>query len=84
MCLSEKVNHNESAWRQAKSQEERKRLSQQWIVELLAAVEAWSRNLEDGAFKNHSQDRPIKIKNLAVDQLFFFSFFSFFVWLLTL
>lgn len=58
--LSDKVNHNESVWRQAKSQEERIRLSQQWILELLAAVETWRQNLEDGNFKNHGQGWPIK------------------------
>lgn len=53
--LSDKVNHNESACKQAKSEEERKCLSQKWILELLGAVETWSQNLEDGAFKNHGQ-----------------------------
>ncbi|XP_011601975.1 cytosolic phospholipase A2 gamma-like isoform X1 [Takifugu rubripes] len=51
--LEDKVNHNDSAWQQAKSEEERKHLSQKWTLELLAAVETWSRSLEDGAFKNH-------------------------------
>lgn len=63
--FSDKVNHNDSAWRQAKSQEERKRLSQQWILELLAAVETWSQNLEDRAFKNHGRDWPVK-SNVAI------------------
>lgn len=53
--LSDKVNYNESAWKHAKSEEERKCLSQKCILELLAAVETWSQNLEDGAFKNHGQ-----------------------------
>lgn len=51
--LDDKVNHNESAWQQAKTQEERNLLSQQRILELLAEVETWSQNLEDGAFKSH-------------------------------
>ncbi|XP_036945634.1 cytosolic phospholipase A2 gamma-like isoform X1 [Acanthopagrus latus] len=51
--LEDKVNHNESAWRQSKSMEERKALSKHWSQELLAAVETWSQNLEEGAFKTH-------------------------------
>ncbi|XP_073350158.1 cytosolic phospholipase A2 gamma-like [Pagrus major] len=51
--LEDKVNHNESAWWQSRSEEERKSLSQQWNLELLAAVETWSQNLEEGAFKTH-------------------------------
>ncbi|XP_031733802.1 cytosolic phospholipase A2 beta-like isoform X1 [Anarrhichthys ocellatus] len=51
--LEDKVKHNKSAWLEPKSSEERKSLSQQWIMELLAAVETWSESLEDGAFKTH-------------------------------
>nr|XP_046271670.1 cytosolic phospholipase A2 zeta-like isoform X2 [Scatophagus argus] len=51
--LEDKVNHNESAWWESKSSEERRNLSQQWSSELLAVVETWSQNLEDGAFKTH-------------------------------
>lgn len=72
--LSDKVNHNESAWRQAKSQEERKRLSQQCILELIAAVETWSQNLKDGAFKNHGRPGLATQKQCcysAVDVFFF-------------
>ncbi|XP_044037990.1 cytosolic phospholipase A2 gamma-like [Siniperca chuatsi] len=51
--LADKINHNESAWLESKSLEERKNLSRQWSLELLAAVETWSQSLEDGAFKTH-------------------------------
>ncbi|XP_038548185.1 cytosolic phospholipase A2 gamma-like isoform X2 [Micropterus salmoides] len=51
--LEDKVNYNESAWLESKSLEERKSLSKQWSLELLAAVETWSQSLEDGAFKTH-------------------------------
>ena len=55
VSFADKVNHNESAWRQSKSMEERKALSKHWSQELLAAVETWSQNLEEGAFKTHGQ-----------------------------
>ncbi|XP_054463334.1 cytosolic phospholipase A2 gamma-like [Anoplopoma fimbria] len=51
--LEDKVKHNKSVWLEPKTSEERKGLSQQWSMELLAAVETWSRSLEDGAFKTH-------------------------------
>ncbi|XP_073350156.1 cytosolic phospholipase A2 gamma-like [Pagrus major] len=47
ILLEDKVNHNESAWRQSRSAEERSGLSKQWSLELLTAVETWSQNLED-------------------------------------
>ncbi|XP_073350157.1 cytosolic phospholipase A2 gamma-like [Pagrus major] len=47
ILLEDKVNHNESAWRQSRSAEERSGLSKQWSLELLKAVETWSQNLED-------------------------------------
>lgn len=49
------VNHNKSALLHAKSPEDQKSLFQQWSLELVAAVEAWSQTLEDGAFKTHGQ-----------------------------
>ncbi|XP_029015900.1 cytosolic phospholipase A2 gamma-like isoform X2 [Betta splendens] len=52
--LKDMMNHNQSALLEAKSPEERKGLFQQWSLELVAAVENWSQNLEDGAFKTHA------------------------------
>ncbi|XP_068580946.1 cytosolic phospholipase A2 gamma-like isoform X2 [Cebidichthys violaceus] len=51
--LDDKLKHNESAWLEPQGSEERKRLSQRWITELLAEVETWSESLEDGALKTH-------------------------------
>ncbi|XP_068452247.1 cytosolic phospholipase A2 gamma-like [Clinocottus analis] len=51
--LEDQTKHNASAWLEPAGSEERKRLSQQWSVELLAAVETWSEGLKDGAFKTH-------------------------------
>ncbi|XP_035510259.1 cytosolic phospholipase A2 gamma-like [Morone saxatilis] len=51
--VKDKVNHNDSALLESKSLEDRRSVFQQWSLELLAAVEAWSRSLEDGAFKTH-------------------------------
>ncbi|XP_030296630.1 cytosolic phospholipase A2 gamma-like isoform X2 [Sparus aurata] len=51
--LEDKVNRNESAWQQSRSMEERKTLSKHWSLELLAVVETWSQDLEEGAFKTH-------------------------------
>ncbi|XP_070778625.1 cytosolic phospholipase A2 gamma-like [Enoplosus armatus] len=51
--LEDTVHGNESAQLESKSLEERKNLSQQWSLELAAAVETWSQSLEDGAFKTH-------------------------------
>lgn len=51
--LEDKVNQNESTWRELESSEDRKSLSRQWILELLGAVEIWSQSLEDGDFKAH-------------------------------
>ncbi|XP_031174218.1 cytosolic phospholipase A2 gamma-like isoform X1 [Sander lucioperca] len=47
------LNHNKSVWLESESSEERKSLSGQWSLELLAAVQTWSQSLEDGAFKTH-------------------------------
>ncbi|XP_028455967.1 cytosolic phospholipase A2 gamma isoform X2 [Perca flavescens] len=47
------LNHNKSVWLESKSSEERKNLSGQWSLELMAAVQTWSQSLEDGAFKTH-------------------------------
>ncbi|XP_053194193.1 cytosolic phospholipase A2 gamma-like [Scomber japonicus] len=51
--LQDKVNQNKSELLESKSSEERKTLFQQWSLELLVAVEIWSRSLEDGPFKTH-------------------------------
>ncbi|XP_035854849.1 cytosolic phospholipase A2 gamma-like isoform X3 [Sander lucioperca] len=42
------LNHNKSVWLESESSEERKSLSGQWSLELLAAVQTWSQSLEDG------------------------------------
>ncbi|KAM3597466.1 uncharacterized protein V6R79_005019 [Siganus canaliculatus] len=51
--LADTVNHNESAWREAKSPEERRDLSQQWSLELLNTVHNWTQTLQDGPFRSH-------------------------------
>ncbi|XP_070703496.1 cytosolic phospholipase A2 gamma-like [Pempheris klunzingeri] len=51
--LEDMANHNESVWMHSNSSEERKRLSHQWGLELLAAVDSWGENLEEGPFKTH-------------------------------
>ncbi|XP_078140522.1 cytosolic phospholipase A2 gamma isoform X2 [Centroberyx gerrardi] len=51
--LRDKLNHNESALLESKSSEERKQVFQTWSLELLGAVETWSRGLEEGPFKKH-------------------------------
>uniref|UniRef100_A0A8C2ZQ17 PLA2c domain-containing protein n=3 Tax=Cyclopterus lumpus TaxID=8103 RepID=A0A8C2ZQ17_CYCLU len=51
--LEDVMKHNASTWLEPKGLEERKHLSEQWSMELLAAVETWSQSLEDGAFKTH-------------------------------
>ncbi|XP_071370462.1 cytosolic phospholipase A2 gamma-like, partial [Centroberyx affinis] len=48
-----KLNHNESALLESMSSEERKQVFQTWSLELLGAVETWSRSLEEGPFKKH-------------------------------
>lgn len=55
LSFADTVNHNDSVGWEAKSLEERKSLSQKWILELMAAVQAWSHSLDDGAFKTHGQ-----------------------------
>lgn len=55
LSFADKVNRNESAWQQSRSMEERKTLSKHWSLELLAVVETWSQDLEEGAFKTHGQ-----------------------------
>lgn len=66
LSFADKVNHNESTWREIESSEDRKSLSQQWIMELLGTVETWSQSLEDGEFKAHGQCAADKWPCLSV------------------
>ncbi|XP_075998774.1 cytosolic phospholipase A2 gamma-like [Genypterus blacodes] len=50
--LQDKGRHNDTLL-ESKSLEERKLIYQQWTLDLLAAVESWSKSLEDGPFKTH-------------------------------